>query len=292
MSQPMPSLVLAFLLVGTAAAAQPLPPVRERIERRVTLPSSSEGRVLEVHLAPGAVTLVVFDMPLDKASVELEGRVSRFRLADVGERLLALEPSGEIGPEEKLGLRARLKDGTQAALVLTSHPTQVDGRVDVERPRSREALLAELAQKETQLSTLKAQCGTHGLAGAVLNGLLDASGVRVTLFRGAAPPDNKSGLQPEGGVGYRGKSWALVAVKLHNLPGQKAWAPGGARLYGEDGREVTVLAVHPAQALKPGEVALVVVETGTLPPEAGRAFRLELFDADGGRPLSIQGVKL
>ncbi len=292
MSQPAPSLALTLFLVGTAAAAQPRSPVRERIERRATLPSSPEAPVLEVHVARGVLTNLVFDMPLDESSMELENRVSRFKRAAVAEDLISVEPSVELGPEERLGLRARLKDGTQVSLVLTSHPTQVDGRVDVERPRSPEALLAELAQKETQLSALKARCGASGPAGMVLSGLLGESGVRVTPFYGRPPPGNKSGLKPESGVGYRGNSWALVAVLLRNLPGQKTWSPGGARLYGEGGREVPVLAVHLAQVLKPGEVSLVVVETGRLPPEAGQAFRLELFDADGGRLLPIQGVKL
>lgn len=293
MSLPVPSLALAFLLVGTAATAQPLSPVRERIERRATLPSSPEGPVLEVHLAPGAVTLVVFDAPLDKASVELEGRGSRFRLVDVGERLLALEPSGEIGPEEKLGLRARLKDGTTVALVLTSHPTQVDTRLDVERFRSRESLLAELAEKEAELSALRARAAAAGPVGLVFAGLLDRKGVRASDFSDAVPPVNKSGLKLENGVGYRAHSWALVAVQVHNLPGQKPWAPGAARLYGAGGLEVKVLGVHlPRPSLPPGESCLVVVETDRLPAEAGGVFRLELLDKSGGRLLPIDGVKL
>jgi uncharacterized protein (TIGR02268 family) len=289
----MPAVALAFLLVGTAAAAQPSPPVRERVERRATLPGDSEGPMPEVHVARGVLTTVVLDGPVDKSSLELEGRLSRFKLVDVGERLITVEPSVELEPEERLGLRVRLKDGTPVALILTSHPTQVDTRLDLERPRSRESLLTELAEKEAELSALRARAAAVGAVGMVFAGLLDRKGVRASDFSGVVPPGNRSGLKLEDGVGYRARTWALVAVQVRNLPGQRPWAPGAARLHGAAGVEVKVLGVHLARpALSPGESSWVVVETDRLPAEAGEVFRLELVDKGGGRLLPIDGVKL
>jgi uncharacterized protein (TIGR02268 family) len=248
--------------------------------------------VLEVHVARGVLTNLVFDMPLDESSMELENRVSRFKRAAVAEDLISVEPSVELGPEERLGLRARLKDGTLVSLVLTSHPTQVDGRVDVERPRSREALLAELAQKEAELSVLRTRAVAVGPVGWVFAGLLDHKGVRTTRFFGKVSPDSQSGLKLEGGVCHRAKAWALVTMQVQNIPGQKPWAPGRARVYGAVRLEMKVLGVHPAKPLlAPGESSLLIVELGELPSAAGKVLRLELVDKDGGRPLHVDGVE-
>lgn len=280
------------LLGGTTAAAQPHP-TRERQERRVTLPTGPEAPVPEVHVAQGVLTTLVLDAPVEKSSVELESRVSRFKLVDIGERLISLEPSVELGPEERLGLRARLKDGTTLALVLTSHPTRVDTRLDVERPRSRESLLAELAEKEAELSALRARAAAEGPVGMVFSGLLDQDGVRATHFSDALRLGSQNGLKLEDGVGYRARSWALVAVRVHNFSGQRPWAPGAARLYGASGQEVKVLGVYlPRPALSPDESCLVVVKTDKPPAKAGGVFRLELLDKSSGRLLSIDGVKL
>lgn len=286
----MPPLALVFLLVGTAAAAQAFPLARERQERRITLSTGPDSAVPEVHVAPGVLTTLVFDAPVERASVDLDERVPLFSLVDVGEQLLTLEPRAEVGPGKKLGLRVRLKDGTVAALMVAAHPTQVDTRVDVERPRSREALLAELVEARAELAALRARAASAGPAGMVFAGLLDKAGVRATSFKGRVPP-NQSGLTLGRGMNYRAGGWALVSVKVHNLPGQKPWTPGQARLFGAGGLEVKVLAVHLARgALLPGESALVVVETGALPQAAGEVFRLELVDKDGGRSLAVDGM--
>jgi uncharacterized protein (TIGR02268 family) len=286
----MPVLLLA-LLVGTTAAAQPLSPVRERVERHVTLPTGAKEAVPEVHVARGALTTLVFDAPVEKASLELEKRVSRFRLVDVGESTLNLEPLVDLAPEERLGLRIRLKDGSVVALVLTSHPARVDGRVDVNRVRPAEELRAELAATKAELAALKAQVGTNGPASWVLAGLLDELLIQRLDIQVAA--GNASGLSVEAGTGYRSRTWTVVAIRLRNLPGQKPWAPGQARLLRRDGRPVQVLSVQLAKpVLAPGERGTVAVQTGAPDWEWGETFHLELTDKDGGRVLSIEGVTL
>lgn len=293
MPQPTLSLTLALLLTGTTAAAQPYPATRERQERRIALPTGPEAPAPEVHVARGVLTTLVLDAPVEKASVELEGRVSRFKLVEVGERLIALEPSTELGPNERVGLRARLKDGTTVALVLTSHPTQVDTRLDVECPRSREALVAELAEKEAELSTLRAQAAAQGPVGMVFAGLLDSKGVRASVVEARVSSDNPSGLMLEDSISYRARAWALVVMQVHNLPGQKPWVPGPARLHAASGLEVKVRGTHLARPpLAPGASALVVLETDPLPDAASGAFRLELVDKGGGRLLLVDSLKL
>ncbi|WNG24095.1 DUF2381 family protein [Cystobacter fuscus] len=97
---PLPLLVLLPLALGTPSVAQP-PPARERQERQVVVPNSPEEPVPEVRVAANVATYLRFDAPIDRASVEVEGRAMRFRVVDPGERTLTLEPTMEPGPGEK-----------------------------------------------------------------------------------------------------------------------------------------------------------------------------------------------
>ena len=235
-------------------------------------------------MAVNIATTLVFNAPIDRASVELEGRATRFRLVDVGERTLYLEPIVAPGDGERLGLRVRYKDGASpasAAFALVSHPTAVDTRVDVVRSRRTPEVL-EMAL---------AQCEAGGPASLVLAGLLDQDGVRAQRIKTIG--DIQSGMSPMKGTGYRASSWALVSVLVHNLPGQMPWTVGEARLTRADGTPVKVRSVRMDRPqLAPGETGLVVAETEAPYWTAGEAFRLELRENGSGRHVVIDKVEL
>lgn len=235
-------------------------------------------------MAAGIATNLVFDAPIDRLSVEVEGRVTRFRLVDPGERTVFLEPLVAPGDGERLAVRVRYKDGafpSSATFALVSHPVLVDTRVDVvRRQRTPEAMEAALAQ-----------CEAAGPSRLVLSGQLDREGVKVKGFPVRVPPGNKSGLAAREGTSYRATRWALVAVPVSNLPGQKPWTPGRARLFSAEGTALGVRQVSMEKPrLQPGETALVVVETAP-PPSSNASYRLELLDTEGGRLLPIHEVK-
>jgi len=243
-------------------------------------------------VAAKVTTYLRFDAPIDRASLEVEGRATRFKLVDPAEQTIILEIAVEPGPGEELGVRVRYKDaGTPAyaTLALVSHPSLVDKEVEVvRRPRTVEALEAALAEKEAQLAALKAASGPAGL---VFSGRLDLKGVQAQIIE--MPPGIQDGLKVAGGEGYRANSWALVVVRVRNLPGQKPWEPGEARLTLADGTPVKVRSVNMDKAqLAPGEEGLVAVETEAPHWKAGKPLRLELLDKSGSRRLSISEVKL
>jgi uncharacterized protein (TIGR02268 family) len=252
--------------------------------------------VPEVRVAAKVTTYLRFNVPIDKASLEVDGRATRFKLVDPGEYTLALEPAAELDPEERLLVRVRYKDGgtpASATLVLVSHPTLVDKEVEVvRRPRTVEALAARLAHVEAELVVLKTQCARSGLPHLAFSGLLDSKDVRAKQFWGKAAVGYKGGLEPGQGTGYRATNWAMVAVRVRNLPGQPAWAPGTARLTSTKGTPVKVLSVHmETPRLQAGESALVAVLVE--PPDSTEGhFQLELLDAEGGRLLPITQVAL
>jgi uncharacterized protein (TIGR02268 family) len=283
----LPCLVLPLLLTGVASAQSPAP-AREREERRLVLPSGPEAPVPEVRIASGVSTWLRFDSPIEKASVELDGRATRFREVDVGERTLLLVPSVEPGPGERLGLRVRFRDGASprhASFALVSHPSRVDKELEVVRhARHLEVLEAELAQSQ-------ARCETGDPAGFVLSGLLVREGVQVSAFTGQVGPGNTSGLKFLGGEVYRTTHWVVVTLRLRNL-GQQSWALGEARLTDSAGNPVKVRALRMDRAeLAPGERGSLALE---LEPSAldGAPFRLELVDKGGHLLLPLMGVSI
>lgn len=244
-------------------------------------------------MAANVATYLRFDTPIDRASVEVEGRATRFRLVDVGDRTLTLEPGVEPGDGEKLGVRVRYRDGATPAYVtfaLVTHPTLVDKEVEVvRRPRTVEALEAALVQKEAELAALKAVSGPARL---VFSGRLNLDGVQARRIE-KVPTGTQAGLKVAGGEGYRAGPWMLAVVHVRNLPGQKPWEPGEARLTRADGTPVKVLSVDMNKAqLAPGEEGLVAVETEAPSWKASEVLRLELLDKSGGRRLPILEVKL
>ncbi len=244
-------------------------------------------------MAAGVATYLRFNAPIDRASLEVEGRETRFKLVDPGEHTITLEVAVEPGPGEKLGLRVRYRDGANpayATLALVSHPTLVDKEVEVvRRPRTVEALEATLAEKEAELAALKA---VSGPAGFVFSGRLNLEGVEARPFEQPSS-GTQSGLKVAGGEGYRAGPWALAVVRVRNLPGQKPWEPGEARLTLADGTPVKVRSVEMNRAqLAPGEEGLVAVETEAPFWKAGEVLRLELLDKGGSRRLSILNVVL
>ncbi|MFY0572812.1 DUF2381 family protein [Archangium lansingense] len=290
---PRPLLVLLALSFGTPAAAAAQPPARERQERQVVLPSNPGEPALEARVAAGVATYLRFDAPIDRAAVEVEGRATRFRVVDPGERTITLEPTVEPGPGEKLVVRVRYKDGASpagATLLLVSHPTLVDKEVEVvRRPRTLEAMEAALAEKDAELAALRALSGP---AGFVFSGRLTLAGVKARPLEHVSD-STQSGLKVAGGEGYRAGLWALVAVRVRNLPGQQPWKPAEARLTLADGTPVKVRSVDMNKAqLSSGEEGFVAVETEAPFWKVDDVLRLELLDKSGSRHLSIPKVKL
>lgn len=285
MFQPSSALVLAFFL-GTAAAAQPSPLARVPGQRDVFLPATPEAPAPEVYVAPGILTTLVLDGQLERTSLVLDEQASHFALVDVGDRTLTLKPQGAWGREKRLGLKVRLKDGTRVALVLTTHPTQVDTWANVLRPRSAESLQAELA-------TLQAQCGEGGPLGLLRAEMVDEWGVLARRIDASKSAGMGAGLLMVDGMSYRASRWTVVDLVVMNLPGQAPWRPLKARLVGPGGLTAKVVAMWTEKPLlAAGEEGRILVQTEAPRWEAGAPLRLEIQDSSGERMLSITQVKL
>lgn len=294
---------LLFLLLGTVVPAQTVPGARERQDRRVALTGTAAEPVPVLRVAGGVLTALVFEAPLERGSLELEGR-ERFRLVDVGERSILLELVTDLAPGERLGLRVRFTEGERAepvVLLLVTHSSEVDARVRLfRRALSVPALQAELAEVRAQLKAQGAELAELRARGAdasptrlALAGLLGAGGIAGRSFRAdALKRESLAGvLDLVDGFTLRAEAWSLVSVTVRNNT-QEPWTPVEARLTGAGAEERTrVLRGHTTQPrIGPGEEAVVVVETEAPTWKRGTVFTLELVDASGARRLLIPRV--
>jgi uncharacterized protein (TIGR02268 family) len=282
-------LLLVLLLVASAATAQPQAVARQRQDRRATLPTTPAEPIPELYVAAGNLTTVAFNGPLDRDSLVVDR--TRFKWVDIGDRLLTLQPFADLGSGERLIVKVGFKDRAlpaQAVLAVVTDPQVMDGSVEMDRrANTPEALLAALRQKEAELEELKARYADHGPASLVLSQWLNADMMPVVLMQ-EGPPAELSGMEAGNANGYEGKGSALVAIPLHNPPGQKAWAVGQAHLTDATGAPVEVLSVQmkPAE-LSPGEFGLVVVEARAAPWRGGKPFRVVLAGPNGQRRLAL-----
>ncbi|WP_246137128.1 DUF2381 family protein [Myxococcus llanfairpwllgwyngyllgogerychwyrndrobwllllantysiliogogogochensis] len=295
-----PVAILSVLL-GVAASAQPLPTARERQERRVALSGSPAEPVPELRVAAGVLTSLVFDVPLDRSSVELEGR-ERFRLVDVGERILALEPAVDLGPGERLGLRVRFAGSPaqdRGVFVLVSHAAQVDTRVEVFRRKDSVELLqaelmdtrAQLKAQTEELQALRALRDSGGPVGLIMSGMLDHWGIDANRIKIAKATNHAESLKLVGGTTFRASTWAAISVEVRST-GKNAWAPSSARVvHTKSGTVLNVLGVRLVfPRVEPNEAGLVVIETEVPSWLPGETCLLELLDSNGASQVLIPGI--
>ncbi|MFP2964335.1 DUF2381 family protein [Myxococcus sp. 1LA] len=292
-------LALPFvLLVGLTAAAQSQDALRGRElkRRRVALSAGTSGKPVVLHVAPGYLTALEFDSPVDRDAVVLGDPGGRLALFEVTSRTILLKPEMELGPGRGMELTVPFADGSAPARIafsLVTHPSEVDAQVMVSRlPRTAEEIQAELdevratcAAKDAELEALRARSAASGPAGMILAGLLGEE-----IYRAGRPSVLGAGdrLVNEEAVTYFARGWAAVALRVRNT-GSQPWTPVEARLFvAASGERVNVLAVRMKEPrIEPGGTAIVVVETGAPTWPEGAALRLELRDGDGARRLLI-----
>jgi uncharacterized protein (TIGR02268 family) len=284
-SHPAPWLALCLLTAGTATA-QLQPTFRERQDRRTSLARTPT----ELRVAAGSVTTVILNGPLDRDGLVVDR--TRFKWAEVSDHMINLQPFADLGSGERIVVKVTFKDRSvpaQAIFVVTTHPTEVDGTVEVDRrANTPEAMSAALAERDAQVEELKARCEMSGPIGVVRSGLVEDLKPTIT-FKAEVPSENKDSLEVPLSIGTESKNWSVSTFRLRNPEGQKVWTLGSPALIGADGKPVKVRSVWMEKPqLGPGEEGLLMVETGAPPWAAGGAFQLELPDREGARRLSVR----
>ncbi|MBN1206766.1 MAG: DUF2381 family protein [Myxococcaceae bacterium] len=255
-------LVSTCLLWAAATAAQPRPPPREKKERQATLPRDASESKPQVRVAVGVLTSLLFDAPLATAQVKDRKRFTRL---DVGQSAIYLEPALAPAATERLELHVVFADGREAVLLLVSHPTEVDTRVDFAHPeRSATACERELAATRSRCEA-QARCEDSGPGALALSGDLEDEIQRTNITWRT----NAATLTPSTGDMYKLPHWWVLTVPVTNT-GPAPWTPASARL-------------APSIALSPW----VVLPSGTVvAPGEKVKFAVELKLPINGAPLA------
>ncbi|MBN1205700.1 MAG: DUF2381 family protein, partial [Myxococcaceae bacterium] len=127
-------MLLAPLLVASAAAAQPQFPARQRQDRRATLSATPGEPMLELYVAANNLTTVGFNATLDRDSLVVDR--TRFKWAQVSDSFLLLEPFADLASTDKLIVQIGFKDRAlpaKAVLAVVSKADVMDGKVEVDR---------------------------------------------------------------------------------------------------------------------------------------------------------------
>ena len=273
--------------------------------RRIDVAGKSGDTAHELRVAPGVITSLVFDTPLDLESMkaELEGLGARFELADVGlsRTTLMLRPSVNFTPgtRHRLEVRfARAEEPRRAVLELVSVPkAEAERQVEVTRHRpSEEARVAALEARgaacDAELEVLKARSAMP-LGMLVLEGELSPERRQGTQL--LAPKKDRwrpEDLELTQTSMYRTKKRATLSLRLNLPPGARRWVAGEAVVVDtRTGRRLKVHGVAMKQpVLEPGSEALLVVEweAGS---EAGERVDVRVLEREGARHVGVAGVE-
>jgi uncharacterized protein (TIGR02268 family) len=272
--------------------------------RRLDVAGKAAATAHELRVAPGVVTSLVFDTPLDPEAMkaELDALALRFGLADVGmsRTTLMLRPSALFTSGTRQRLEVRFAGGEEprrAVLELVSATREeAERQVEVtrQRPWTEErvaALEARCAACEAELEARKAR-GAMPLAMLVLQGELRPElrqGGQILLSHpGRRRPEDVELMAVHL---YRTRSRAAASLRLHLAPGARRW--GLAEAVVRDTRTGQRLEVHGVvmepPTLEPGSGALLVVEWAA-GSEPGGTVDVRILERDGARHVEASGV--
>ena len=290
--------LLLALLGSTLATAQGASVAQgPRQVRRIELRPAPLLATPEVAIRPGTASLFLFDSPIARDGVELEGR-ERFGRVAVGEDTLALLPLEGLREGERLRLTVRFADGTaptEARFLLVVRE-QAEAQVEVLRARTLpEAarlepawMVEELQRLREENSRLRAERGPGGLAGILTGPWIQKRGIAATGLNEVAP--QLGGKEQQGGSTRCIRAETRVAVELTMtlLPGEPPWSPGSAVLRDAEGRRLRIVqVVRSAPGAKSGHETRVIVEAEASASEAHGPHTLELQEANGERTLTL-----
>ena len=295
------SLVLALLLASLATTE-----AQGAAAKRAVVLTGTHGESPMLYLAPDTETFVLLDAPIERESVEVEGR-ARFARVDPSEQGITLALRTPLLPGEQLALRFSYREGSprSAVFLLTGKPGVVDEVVHVRRPpQAVEACHVELAvtheRCETQareLEALKARLPVPSPGAVALSGVVGPSGMNGWLLR-ADCIRVSGGLRTEKCWTLGAETWSVVVVVVRNT-GAEPWVPAWAEVTPEAGgtprRARSVLFTQ--ASLLSGGTASVAIEVEM--PERTKEehwltvpHALRVCDAAGSRCFSLPVVKL
>ncbi len=298
-----PAVLLALLLLATGSVARAQPSACQTSVRRIELAPGAASPP-ELCISPGLSTTMLFDRPLAKDGVVLEGR-ARFRRVDSAGTLLVLVPSEKLEHGERLQLKVRFTGSEapeSASFVLVVHRDEAERQVEISRaPSVAASCQAELQHKQEELQRCLAQAESlpprperrASLAELLADGGIDEKLLTsVTFNRRELHQTSGEGLEAVRATLFRSLTRLVALLEVEGPDGMAPWQAVGAIFRGPSGEALQPLWVVQSQPLLSGAESKVWVEV-ELPLAASRGpYTLELWGEGKARTLTLQGVKV
>ncbi|QSQ22056.1 DUF2381 family protein [Pyxidicoccus parkwayensis] len=298
-------LLVLVALGAMAAAAQESPGSREQAReptRRIELSSESPAALPEIAIQPGIASLMLFDGPLIRDRLDLEGR-ERFRRVVVGEDTVALVPSEALRDGERLRLTVRFAAGrrpTEALFLLVVVQEHADTQVEVVRERNAGPpdlkdpgeLMQELQRLREENARLRAERGPSELVGAIASQWMGDTGVAVKQLKWPATQVRGVEFAQMEAMSFRVEDKIAVEVSMTFPPGEHPWRIGSAALIGPQGQRPHILQVWQSGSTAGSNPDVrIIVEADAPRNKAPGAYTLELQEAGGTRTLTVEPVR-
>ncbi len=308
MSVTVPVAVLALLLWGMQAQAQPPSAARVALVRPIELTAEPGGEEPEVIISPGKSTGFFFDAELLRTTggadtVELEKREA-FTLVDSGATVLRLIPSDRLRPGDRLRLKVQFRERAApsgATFTLVVHAAQAEQVVEVYRnvrsvesyQRETREVRAQAAQCQAELERTRAECaGPGGLRGLLAAKQLTTEGIKAKDVTETVTKSAGNALSVLRVRSYRATGRVAVELALIASAGVQPFAVEGAALTGRRGAELKVMPAWSTGPVtsNPNDLGRVAVEAEVTEAEARGTYTLKLWEAGTGRTVVVGNV--
>lgn len=266
--------------------------------RRIEVGAEASVPPVEIHVAPGLSTTVLFDSEIDPGSLEIEG-AGRWLRVRGGRDHVVVVPSLDVPEAARLTLTVPFRDTAIPKRVLFTLVVQsnaVERQVEVyRRPRSAESYREEVEQLRFELQQLRAQRESSD-GSPVLDGLRALFSLSDKEDIGLLSMKIDARVSCVGSCPFRlfaatsYVSFQRIALRMRlKARGTNPWKAGRAVLLDAQRRSLEVLPVWESRSDAQGMRWLVVEAIARDGAKRG-PYTLMLWDVDGARTVTVEDV--
>lgn len=310
----MKAVLTAVALLALNATAAPKPPQRvaaaphgkrEQLRRTVTVTDDTHD--IDIHVAAGQATTLIFPRPVAAATAPDAQGYFRPDGVKTTDRLVVLLPNREVKAGEAISLTVVLTDGSLLPFVVSSIKESFDLTLEVVvarkargAPESVEVLKSQVGELQGKLDDCQQSAGTAGerkLADLILRQDPTKTAAFVVERHPAKQLDKQARLLVETLHVYRLFDSSFLVLTVENRDPVKLWVLDRVEVSvasGSSTADTRVIDVEQelSQGIPPSASSRLVVVFKTPPDQsADHRFTLKLLEKDGNRHVTLTGLR-
>jgi uncharacterized protein (TIGR02268 family) len=283
-------------------ASSSKPHTRELRRRTLTIDDASVTTLPELHVAGGTATVVTFQVPIaDGGAIPGTSKELFFPIAQT-DRTVIIVPKADLTAPVPLNIS--LTDGTVLTFQCRSDPRDADAQVDViialqkraaqESAPALKVLVGQLREQLDECRATAGDAGTQKLASLLLAQSLDQPQTFTRHPLRALQKQNR--LLAETRWAYRLLGLTYVVLTVENRDPERTWVLDHAAVAITGGGQQADIQVKSAftefPSLAPDTAGRVVIAFTTPASNASQKVKLTLYERDGNRSITLDGLDL